>query len=57
MNFKLKGIKAENEEFNVEVASKVFHRLHELGIEYRPEEVRRYNDVAVHRKSQARQCG
>lgn len=49
MNFKLKGVKAGNDEFNVQVAGKVFHRLHQLGIEERPEEVGKHNEVAVHR--------
>lgn len=49
INFKLKGVQAGNDEFNVEVAGKVFERLHDLGIEDTPEESRRHSEVAVHR--------
>jgi hypothetical protein len=49
LNFKLKGVKATNEEFNVEVRNSVFRRLRELGIEDSPEESRKHGDVAVHR--------
>ncbi len=49
MNFKLQGVKAGNDQFNVEVANSVFTRLSELGIEDSPEESGKHGDVAVHR--------
>ena len=49
MNFKLKGVKAGNSEFDVQVAGKLFGRLHDLGIQDSPEESGKHNEVAVHR--------
>ncbi len=49
MNFKLEGVKAGNDEFNVQVAGKLFARLHYLGIEETPEEAGKHGTVAVHR--------
>ena len=49
MNFKVKGIKASNDKFDVQVANSVFTRLHELGIDDSPEDSGKHGDVAVHR--------
>lgn len=49
MNFKLKGVKATNNVFNIEVANKVFTRLRELGIEDTPEESGKHGEPAVYR--------
>jgi len=49
MSFKLQGVKAGNDQFNVEVANSVFARLRELGIDDSPEEFGKHSDVPWHR--------
>ena len=49
MNFKLKGVKANGDVFQVQVADQVFTRLYELGIENSPKENITEGTPAVYR--------